>query len=68
MTILETIEGDYVKAVSAVCLAVPFLMLATGFTGDGPEKPFWRKVVVFVLVATSIALLIYRTAIGRLLT
>lgn len=68
VAVLEMIERDYLKAVTSACLALPFLMLATGFTGDGPEKPFWRKVVVFILVAAAIALVIYRIAVGRLIS
>lgn len=43
VTILETIERDYLNAVSAACLAATFLLLATGFTGDGPEKPYGAR-------------------------
>jgi hypothetical protein len=68
VTVLETIERDYLKAVSAACLGVTFLMLATGFTGDGPERPLWRKILLFILVAASIGLLIYRIAVGRLMS
>jgi hypothetical protein len=68
VTVLETIERDYLKATSAACLAVSFLMLATGFTGDGSEKPLWRKIVLFIFVAASMGLLFYRIAVGRLVS
>jgi uncharacterized membrane protein len=68
VTVVEMIERDYLKAASAACLSLTFLMLATGFTGDGPEKPFWRKAVLFIFVAASIGLLVYRIAVGRLVS
>ena len=68
VTILKIVERDYLHAASAAFLGLSFLMLAMNFTGDGPERPLWRKVVFFILVAASIGLLVYRVAAGRLVT
>jgi len=68
VTVLEMIERDYLKAASAAFLSLTFLLLATGFSGDGPDKPLWSKVVLFILIAASVGLLIYRVAVGRLVT
>ena len=65
VTILETVEGDYLKAASASFLALAFLMLATGISGDDPDKSRLSKLIIVILVAASMALLVYRLTVGR---
>ena len=60
--VLETIERNYLKATGFYCLAVAFFILATGV---GSNAPVWRKVLLYLLILTSIGLLVYRIAAAK---
>jgi threonine/homoserine/homoserine lactone efflux protein len=53
---LDILERQYVKAAGLYCLALCFLMLATGGT-SAPAR--WRKLILNVSLWLSIGLLLY---------
>jgi hypothetical protein len=60
--ILETVECRYLQAAGMYCLALAFLLLATGGVSDTTR---WRKRMIYLFVLVSMGLLLYRLLWGK---